>query len=103
VYGKTPKKAIKTRNRTMKIGDKLNIELVQPVEANEIYNETLYRKGEGIIDLTFTVDDLDRETAKLVKKGVPVIFSGRPRPGNAFACFDTRKDGGDVMIKLLQC
>jgi catechol 2,3-dioxygenase-like lactoylglutathione lyase family enzyme len=102
VYGKTPKRAIKARTRIAKIGDKLILELVQPIEANEIYKETLYRRGEGIIDITFTVDDIDRETAKLVKKGVPVIFSGKPRTGNAFACFDTRKDGGDVMIKLVQ-
>ena len=102
VYGKTPKRLIKAKTRTAKIGDRLVLELVQPLEGDEIYRETLYRRGEGIIDLTFTVDDLDRETARLVEKGVSVIFSGKPRTGSAFACFDTREDGGDVMIKLMQ-
>ena len=44
--------------------------------------------------------DLEAETAKLVGKGVKVIFSGTPKNGGAFAYFDTRKRGGDVMIKL---
>ncbi len=48
------------------------------------------------------MDDLDKETTKLVEKGVPVIFSGKSRNGSAFAYFDTREDGGDVMIKLMQ-
>jgi len=75
-------------------------EFIQPLEGEGIYKESLDRKGEGIIDLTFTVDDLDAETAKLVEKGVPVIFSGKPQSGSAFAYFDTHKDGGDVTIKL---
>jgi len=102
VYGKAPRRAIKARTIKAKIGDKLVVEFVQPLEANEIYKETLYRRGEGILDITFAVKDLNKETAKLVAKGVPVIFSGKPRTGGAFACFDTRKDGGDVIIKLVQ-
>lgn len=101
VYGKTPKTAIRAKTRTAQIGTVI-LELIQPLEGEGIYKESLDRRGEGIIDLTFTVDDLDRETAKLVEKGVPVIFSGKPRTGSAFAYLDTRKDGGDVMIKLMQ-
>jgi catechol 2,3-dioxygenase-like lactoylglutathione lyase family enzyme len=102
MFGETPKTAIKAKTRTARIGNKLVLELIQPLEGEGIYKESLDRRGEGIIDLTFTVDDLDRETARLVEKGVPVIFSGKPQNGNAFACFDTREDGGDVMIKLMQ-
>jgi catechol 2,3-dioxygenase-like lactoylglutathione lyase family enzyme len=102
VYGRAPKRVIKAKTRTAKIGDRLVLELVQPLEGDEIYKETLYRRGEGIIDITFTVDDLEKETAMLVDKGVSVIFSGKPQNGGTFACFDTREDGGDVMIKLVQ-
>jgi catechol 2,3-dioxygenase-like lactoylglutathione lyase family enzyme len=102
VYGKSPRRPIKAKTRRAKIGDKLTLELVQPLEGNEIYRETLYRRGEGIIDLTFAVKYLQKETARLAGKGVPVIFSGEPHNGKAFACFDTREDGGDVMIKLVQ-
>jgi len=101
VYGKTPETVIRAKTRTAQIGTVV-LELIQPLEGESIYKESLDRRGEGIIDLTFTVDDLDRETARLVEKGVPVIFSGKPRTGSAFACFDTREDGGDVMIKLMQ-
>jgi len=61
-----------------------------------------YRRGEGIIDLTFTVNDLEKETVRMVEKGVPVIFSGKPRNGGAFNYFDTRENGSAVMIKLVQ-
>jgi len=101
VYGKSIKSQIKAKIRKFQISTVV-YELVQPVEGESIYKESLDMRGEGIIDLTFKVDDLDRETAKLVAKGVPVIFSGRPRKGNAFAYFDTRKNGGDAMIKLIQ-
>jgi methylmalonyl-CoA/ethylmalonyl-CoA epimerase len=101
VYGKAPKTAIKAKTRTFQM-DSVVYELVQPVEGESIYKETLDRRGEGIIDLTFTVNDLEKETAKLVSKGVPVIFSGKPQTGKAFAFFDTRKDGGDALIKLVQ-
>ena len=102
VYGGIPKTAIKAKTRTARIGNRLVLELVQPLEGEEIYRESLDRRGEGIIDLTFTVNDLDMETARLVEKGVPVIFSGKPQNGSAFSVFDTRQDGGDVMIKLMQ-
>ncbi len=101
VYGSASKTKIRAKTRIFKIGPVV-YELVQPVEGEGIYKESLDRRGEGIIDLTFTVDDLDRETARLVEKGVPVIFSGKPRTGNAFAYFDTRKEGGNAMIKLVQ-
>ena len=101
VYGKTPKTTIRARTRAARIGTVV-LELVQPLEGEGIYKESLDSRGEGIIDLTFTVDDLELETAKLVEKGVPVIFSGKPRTGSAFAFFDTREDGGDAMIKLMQ-
>ncbi len=102
VYGKKPGKPIIARSRTAKVSDKLSLEFIQPVEANEIYKESLYRRGEGIIDLTFSVDDLKKESAFLVEKGVPIILNGLPENGKPFAVFDTRESGGDVMIKLVQ-
>jgi hypothetical protein len=101
VNGRTPKTQITAESRIMQIGP-LHYELIQPVEGPGIYQESLEKRGEGIIDLTFSVNDLEKETAGLVKKGVPVIFSGKPAKGNAFAVFDTRKEGGDVLIKLVQ-
>jgi catechol 2,3-dioxygenase-like lactoylglutathione lyase family enzyme len=101
VYGKSPKNKITAKTRIFQIGP-VAYHLIQPLEGEGIFKESLESRGEGIIDLIFTVNNLDRETAKLVEKGVPVVFSGKPRSGNAFAFFDTRQDGGDAMIKLVQ-
>jgi catechol 2,3-dioxygenase-like lactoylglutathione lyase family enzyme len=101
VYGKSFKDKLRAKVRLMHIGP-VEYELFEPVEGHTIYKESLDRRGEGVINLTFRVDDLDREAAKLAEKGVPAIFSGNPQPGKAFAYFDTRKDGGDIMINLVQ-
>ena len=100
VYGKTPDSILKARTRIVQIAS-VAYQFIQPLEGEIIYKESLDKRGEGVNDLVFTVDDLDKETAKLAEKGVPVIRSGNPKTGNAFAYFDTRK-AGDMMIKLIQ-
>jgi catechol 2,3-dioxygenase-like lactoylglutathione lyase family enzyme len=101
VYGRSTKDAIRAKTRLMTIAS-VTYELIEPSEGAAIYRESLDRRGEGVINLTFDVADLEQETARLAAKGVPVVFSGKPQKGAAFAYLDTRKDGGDVMIKLLQ-
>jgi len=61
----------------------------------------LETKGEGINHLGFLVDDIDREVAKLVKKGFKVISSGKFLTGGGFAYFDTGKVGG-ILFELIQ-
>lgn len=100
-YGKSPEGAIKARIRTAEIGP-VTYDFIQPLEGDCIFKEFLDRRGEGIIDIGFTVDNLEAETAKLVEKGVEVSLSGRPETGGAFAYFDTREDGGDIMIRLVE-
>ena len=101
VNGKASRARMTAASRLMEIGP-TKYELVQPLEGPSIYKQSLDRRGEGIIDLTFSVNDLEKETAKLVQKGVSVLLSGKPKKGSDFAFFDTRKDGGDVLIKLVQ-
>jgi hypothetical protein len=50
----------------------------------------------------FTINDLEEETAKLTEKGVSIACSGSPQDSGAFAYFDTRERGGDIMIRLVQ-
>ncbi len=102
IYGKPPKTEVQARTRKCQVGDKLILELIEPGKADFIYRETLYRRGEGIMDLMFSVKDLKQETARLVEKGVPVIFSGQPQDSGSFAVFDTRTKGGDILIKLIE-
>ena len=76
-------------------------EFAQSLENETIYGECLNQRGEGAYSLDFTVDDLERETARLVYRGVRVVLSGKPKNGSAFAYFDTRKVG-NLMVKLVQ-
>jgi len=101
IYGKSLDSPIKARTRAAKIGP-IEYNVIQPVEGKGIYAESLERRGEGIIDLVFDVDNLEKETARLTDKGVPVIFSGNLAQGGSFACFDTREHGGDILITLVQ-
>lgn len=104
VYGKTSDTVVKARTRMITNIGPLAFEFIQPLEGEAIYKEYLDRRGEeaGVSEFAFTVSDLEKETAKLVEKGVPVILSGKPEIGGAFACFDTRENGGDIVIKLIQ-
>lgn len=99
-YGKTPDTIVKARTRTTQVGP-LEYEFVQHLEGEDIYKESLDSRGESVIDIAFTVDDLDKETAALVEKGAPVILSEKPQSGGAFAYFDTR-EVGNIMVKLIQ-
>ena len=77
------------------------IELIQPVEEAPVQEEFLESKGEGINHIAFSVDDLDKEEAKLVEKGLEVILSVRRTTGGGGSYFDTREVGG-VIMELIQ-
>ncbi len=101
VYGKTPDIIDKTRMRFLQIGS-FRLELVQPLAGEPIYNEFLKSTGEGVHHIAYIVDDLEKETAELVKKGIPVITRVyRGASGAGFAYFDMRKDG-KIIIELIQ-
>ena len=100
VYGKTPDTIDKTRMRFIQIGS-FQLELVQPLEGEPIYKEFLKSKGEGVHHIAYIVDDLDEETAKLAKKGIPCITRVNLKTSTSFAYFDIRKVG-NVIIELIQ-
>jgi hypothetical protein len=104
MYGKSSGAALKARTQKMAPVGQLAFEFIQPLEGDAMYKEYLDRRGDeaGVSEFAFTVRDLEKETAKLVEKGVQVILSGKPEAGGAFACFDTREHGGDIVIKLTQ-
>lgn len=71
-------------------------ELLQPVWGEGSWKEFLETKGEGIHHLAFVVDDIDEEEARLVEKGLTVMFSARYKDGGGATYFDTRKIGGFI-------
>ena len=92
---------VKNKASLGKVGQTM-IELVEPVagEAN-IYKEYLERQGESIHHVAFTVDDIERETAKLVEQGVKILSAGTFVNGGGYTYFDTAKTGG-VVLELTQ-
>jgi len=91
----------KTRAKIGQVGP-LTFEFIQPLEGNSIYQESLDSRGEGVSDIAFTVADLEKEAATMIYRGMPAILSGKPKDGPAFACFDTRKNSGNIIIRLIQ-
>jgi len=98
--GKICDAAVRQRMRTVRVGPTA-YEFIQPLEGGGLYRDFLERKGEGINDIAFTVDDLEGETVRLAERGVQPVLSGKPDTGSAFAYFDIRKSGG-IMLKLIQ-
>jgi methylmalonyl-CoA/ethylmalonyl-CoA epimerase len=70
----------------------LQIELIQPLEGQNIYTEFLDEHGEGIHHIACAVDDFDETIITLKKKGVNVIQEGITTAGLGFAYLDIRND-----------
>ena len=92
-------KKAKLIGRSIHIGP-LMIELWQPVRGETAQQEFLNSRGEGVNHIAFNVDDLAKERAKLVEKGIPVVFSVKDQKG-VMAYFDARKVG-NILIELIQ-
>ena len=86
----------KVRIRNIQIGP-LSILLNQPLEGKTHQQDFLDQNGgDGINHVCFFVDDLKSERAKMVSKGIQIMFEVE---GNCY--FDTR-ESGNVVIQLLQ-
>ncbi len=101
VESETMELDFKTRAKSGLVGP-VAFEFIQPIKGASIYQESLDSRGEGVTDISFTVADLEKEAATMIYRGIPVVLSGKPKNGPAFACFDTRKNSGNIIIKLIQ-
>jgi methylmalonyl-CoA/ethylmalonyl-CoA epimerase len=70
----------------------LQIELIQPIDDQNIYAEFLNEHGEGIHHIACDVDDFDQTIATLKNKGISVIQEGITTAGLGFAYLDMRND-----------
>ncbi len=77
----------------------VQIELIQPLEGENIYTEFLRSGHEGLHHLGFEVDNFESMLAKFQRHGIEPIFWKSYR-SMAFAYLDTGKIGG-VMVELL--
>ena len=79
----------------------VQFELVQPVAGETIHKEFLESRGEGVNHLAFFVDDFEKEYARLVEKGLKVIYCVRFEPCGGAAYFDTGEVGG-ILFEIMQ-
>ena len=75
VYGK-PAGDVKNRVKYAQIGQ-VHFELLQPVSGESLQAEFLETRGEGIHHLGFFVDNIDKETPKLLEKGLTLTETAR--------------------------
>ena len=103
IHGSSETKELnfKARTRIGHVGP-VAFEFIQPLEGPSIYQESLDSRGEGVAEMTFTVNDLEKEAATMIYRGMPVVLSGKSENNPAFACFDSRKNNGNILIKLIQ-
>ena len=74
----------------------VQLELIEPLAGESIYNEFLEQKGEGLHHLGFDVDNMEDRISASEKIGIQVLQSGR-RIGAAFAYMDTEALSGFIM------
>jgi len=95
--GKTAK--FKIRVALAKAGP-IQIELMQPLYGETIYDEFAQRKGYGLHHLGIKTDDMEQTVKEMQEKGFRVIQSGN-RPSVKWAYLST-EDQTDVIFELLE-
>jgi len=95
--GKTGK--FKIRIALAKAGP-IQIELMQPLYGETIYDEFAKRKGYGLHHLGIKTDNMEQSVKEMQEKGFQVIQSGN-RPGVKWAYLST-EDQTDVIFELLE-
>jgi len=77
----------------LKVGSMM-FELIQPITDNSVYKECFNMRGEGIVEMSFVVEELESEIESLVGKGAELLVAT-----NEFAVIDTRREG-NTLIRL---
>src|SRR4030042_5268607 len=97
VHGK--KKRIRAKLAFAQAGS-IELELIEPGEGENIYQEFLCAKGEGLHHLAFHVSDIESEVSRFKENDIDVLQSGKT-PRVSFAYMDTERIVG-VIFELLQ-
>ena len=80
----------------------LPVELVEVPAEGRCANAEFWRsRGEGISHIAFLVDDLEKETANLVGKGIGIVLTEWTEGRATMRYFDTRERGG-LLLELKQ-
>lgn len=74
-----------------KVGDQLEIELIEPDHQPSVWRHDLDTKGEGLHHIAFWVKDTDGMIRKLGEMGMPALQTGG-WPGGRYAYIDAHAD-----------
>ncbi len=81
----------------------LPLELIQVGEGSKDPNSEFFdNRGEGLAHIGFIVEDIEAETAKLVEKGIEILFTLTVDDRETMHYFDTRKYGAGLVLELIQ-
>jgi len=75
----------------------MQLQLVQPGDADSPQRDFLRRKGEGVFHVGFAVEDIDRGQVEAEQLGLPVLMRGRRPDASGFTYFDTEQQAGVVL------
>ncbi|MCL2603828.1 MAG: VOC family protein [Defluviitaleaceae bacterium] len=83
-----------------KIGETLQLELIEPDHHPSTWREDLDANGEGVHHIAFNVKGMKEITMKLEKNGIPLIQKGE-YTGGRYAYFDS-KEQLKTVLELLE-
>jgi methylmalonyl-CoA/ethylmalonyl-CoA epimerase len=90
-YFRGVEERIRVKQAFVQLGN-VEVELIQPVEGRNAYQDFLGETGGGIHHVLFEVRDIDPVIEELAQSGVTVLQSGTGiRPGTRWALLDTRE------------
>jgi hypothetical protein len=90
-YYRGQEERIRISQAFVQLGE-VEVELIQPVEGRNAYQDFLDETGGGIHHVLFEVNDIDPVLRDLEKVGVKVLQSGTGiRPGTRWALLDTQE------------
>ena len=98
-YKGSPTKA-RAKLAFFKVGEGLDIELIEPDHEPSTWREDLNRKGEGVHHIAFQVKGMKEKIADLQKENMPLVQSGE-YTGGRYAYVDANRDL-KVLIELLE-
>tara|TARA_Y100000746_G_C15250593_1_gene345431 strand:- start:57 stop:704 length:648 start_codon:yes stop_codon:yes gene_type:complete len=92
-------KSLNTKYQQFNISG-VSFELIEPLTKENIYQESLELRGDGVAEIIFLVDDLSSEIEKFQSKGIALMLK-QENEDLDFACFDTREEG-NLITRLIQ-